>query len=63
MASNGSTIPKTVNSNTWKIHDRRMSKWMPMMEMYKELLPMACLRQNWQKVLTESQIVGKRQSP
>ena len=44
MASNGSAIPKTVNSNTWKILDRKMSKWTTVVGMYKELLPMACLK-------------------
>jgi len=39
-----------------------MSKWMPIMGMHKELLPIAYLKENQQEVLTESQSVGKRQS-
>jgi len=60
MASNGSAIPKTVNSSTWKIHDRGMSEWTIVVGMHKELLPMAYPRENWQEVLAESQLVGKK---
>ena len=52
-----------VNNQTKKVHNRRMSKWMPMMEMHKELLPMACPKENQQKVLVKSQSVRKRQDP
>ena len=40
-----------------------MSKWMLVMGMYRELLPMACPRENQQEVLAESQLIRKRQSP
>ena len=62
MASNRSTVLRTVNSSTWKIYNRGMSEWTLMMGIYRELLPMACLRENQQKVLAESQSVRKRQS-
>ena len=34
-----------------------------MVRVYGELLPMACLRQNQQKVLAKSQTVRKKQGP
>ena len=40
-----------------------MSKWITIVGVYREPLPMACPRQNWQKVLAESQTVGKKQDP
>jgi len=40
-----------------------MSEWTIIMGMYRELLPMACPRENQQEVLTKSQSVRKRQSP
>jgi len=40
-----------------------MSKWIIIMGMHRELLPIACPRENQQKVLAESQSVRKRQSP
>jgi len=46
MAPNKSAISKIVDSNTWKIHDRRMSEWTIVVEMYREPLPMACPRKN-----------------
>jgi len=36
---------------------------MPIMGMHRELLPMACPRENWQEVLAKSQLIGKRQGP
>ena len=63
MASNHRLKLWIVNSQTRKIYDRKMFKQMPVMGMHKELLPMACLRQNWQEALTESQIIGKKQGP
>jgi len=33
------------------------------MGMHKEPLPMACLRENQQKALAKSQLIGKRQGP
>jgi len=39
-----------------------MSEWTIMMGMHRELLPMACSRENQQEVLAKSQSVGKRQS-
>jgi len=63
MAPNRSAVLRTVNSSTWKIHDRRMSEWMIIMGMHRESLPMICPRENQQKILAESQSVGKRQSP
>ena len=53
MASNRNTVPKTVNSNTWKIYNRKMSEWTLVMGMYKELLPMTCSRKNQQEVLAK----------
>jgi len=46
MASNRNIVFRTVNSNTWKIYDRRMSEWTLVVEMYREPLPMACPRKN-----------------
>jgi len=46
MAPNGSAVFRTVNNSIWKIHDRRMSEWMILMGMHKELLPIACPREN-----------------
>jgi len=46
MAPNRSVILRTVNSNTWKIHDRKMSEWITVVGMHKELLPMACPKEN-----------------
>jgi len=63
MAPNGSAVLRTVNSSTWKIYNKRMSEWIIIVGMHKEPLPMACLRENQQKVLAKSQSVGKRQSP
>jgi len=63
MAPNRSAVLRTVNSSTWKIYDRRISKWIPVVGVYRELLPMACLRENQQKVLAESQSIRKRQGP
>jgi len=40
-----------------------MSKWTTLVGIHRELLPMACPRENQQEVLAESQSVGKRQSP
>ena len=40
-----------------------MSEWTTMVGMHRELLPMACPKENWQEVLAESQLVGKRQDP
>jgi len=60
MALNGNAILRIINSNIWKIYNRRMSEWTPIVGMHRELLPMACPRENQQKVLAESQSVGKR---
>ena len=46
MAPNRSAVPRTVNSNTQKIHDQRMSEWTTIMGMHREPLPMAYSRQN-----------------
>jgi len=40
-----------------------MSEWTIVVGMHRELLPMAYLKENQQKVLAESQSVGKRQGP
>jgi len=40
-----------------------MSEWILIVGMHRELLPMACPRENWQEVLAKSQLVGKRQDP
>ena len=40
-----------------------MSEWILVVEVYREPLPIACPRKNQQKVLAESQSVGKRQGP
>ena len=40
-----------------------MFKQTLVVEIYKKLLPMACLRQSQQKVLAKSWIIGKRQGP
>ena len=63
MAPNRSAVPGIVNSSTWKIYDRRMSEWTPMIGMHREPLPIACLKENQQKVLAKSQSVRKRQNP
>jgi len=60
MAPNRSAVPRTVNSSTWKIYNKRMSEWTTIMGMHRELLPMACPRENQQKVLAKRQSVGKR---
>jgi len=46
MASNRSAILRAVNSNTWKIHNRRMSEWTTVVGMHRKPLPMACPREN-----------------
>ena len=63
MASIGSITPQIFVNGTRKVYDRKISKWTPIMGVHKELLPMVCLRQNQQKVLTKSQTVKKRQDP
>ena len=63
MAFNKSAVLKIINSSIWKIYNRKMSKWIIIVGMYRELLPMACLRENQQKVLAKNQSVGKRQGP
>jgi len=40
-----------------------MSEWTIVMGMHKEPLPMACPRENQQKVLAKSQSIRKRQGP
>ena len=40
-----------------------MSEWILVMGMHRELLPMTCPRENWQKVLAKSQSVGKKWGP
>jgi len=40
-----------------------MSEWTILVGMYREPLPMACPRENQQKILAKSQSVRKRQSP
>jgi len=40
-----------------------MSEWTPVVGVYREPLPMACPRENWQEVLAKSQSVRKRQDP
>jgi len=37
-----------------------MSEWIIIMGMHRELLPMACLKENQQEILAESQSVGKK---
>jgi len=46
MAPNRSAVLRTVNSNTWKIYNRRMSEWITIVGMHREPLPMAYPREN-----------------
>jgi len=46
MAPNRSAVLRTVNSSTWKIYNKKMSKWTLVVGMHRELLPMACPREN-----------------
>jgi len=46
MASDRSAVLRTINNNTWKIHDRRMSEWTPVVGMHRKPLPMTCPREN-----------------
>jgi len=54
MAPNRNVIPKTVNSNIWKIHNRKMSEWTIIVGMHRKPLPMACPKENQQKALAKS---------
>ena len=63
MASNGSAVLRIVNSNTWKIYNRKMSEWILIMGMHRELLPITCPRENQQEILAKSQSVRKKQGP
>ena len=63
MVSNHSLKFRIINSQTQKGYNKRMFKQAPVVGIYKELLPMACLRENQQKALAKNQLVGKRQSP
>jgi len=60
MAFIGSIILWIFISKARKVYNRRMSKQILVVGVYKELLPMACLRQSQQEVLAKSQIIGKR---
>jgi len=46
MASNYSLKPKMVNNQTKKVHNRKISKQMPVVGIYKKLLPMAYLKKD-----------------
>ena len=64
MASNKNTVLKRAYSKAWKIPYAKVFERLIMVGMSRKLLPIACPKENQQKVLAKKvQLVRKRGGP